>query len=529
MRSKATWLNKILALQLAAVLLLAGCSAGSPDPDGSRSPDSTGVPGTARDVLNVALTQESATYDLHKISSNANKMVCQGNVYEKLVTLDSNSQAVPELCEKFEISDDSKEFTFYLRKGVKFHDGSEMTAEDVVASMNRWLEAFSNARALAGDSRFEEVDDYTVKITLPQPVRTFVDVIAGAGQPAAITTAASCSDEDERGFLREYIGTGPYRFVEWAQDQYILLERFDEYVPYGDPNEPIDGWAGYKHAYIRQIYYYYVPDITTRVAGLETGQYDVIWTLTDDNLERIENTEDLVVQKVTESGATIVFNKREGIGTDKYLRQAINSVIDCEALQKAAYGSLYELDSSYIGNDQVWYSQAGAEFFNQKDVEKGKQLLAKSQYNGEKLRILVSSDTMALVLQQQIAQIGINSEILLYDSATVSQYRNDPALYDVYITTWIPHPVPPMKPYLAPEFAGWADDETLQGYFDEFYAAPTVEEAKAIWDKAQYYCWSDYVPVLFLGNVVSARAWNEKVEGIVSFSGLFFWNATVSE
>jgi len=334
-------------------------------------------------------------------------------------------------------------------------------------------------------------------------------------------------DEDDRKFMNQIIGTGPYKWVEWVQDQYILLERFDDYVPYGDPDQPIDGWAGYKHAYIKYLYYHYVPDVTTRVSGLETGQYDVIWDLTDDNLPRFESNPEFTVQRVTESGATIVFNKREGICTDRILRQAINAGIDPEALMKAAYGSLYQLDSSYINTDQVWYSEAGSEYYNQKDIEKAKELLAQSDYGGEKLRILVSSDTMALVFQQQLAAIGVDSEILLYDSATVSQQRNDPALYDVYITSWIPHPIPPMKPYLAPEFAGWADDEQLQEYFDLFYEADSTEEAKAIWDEAQLYCWSDYVPVLFLGNVVSARGWNSKVEGVISATGLFFWNAKI--
>ena len=82
-------------------------------------------------------------------------------MFEKLVTLNAKAEAVPELCESYEVSEDGKTITFVLRKGVKFHDGSEMTADDVVASMNRWLEGFSSAGNMVGDARFEKVDDYT--------------------------------------------------------------------------------------------------------------------------------------------------------------------------------------------------------------------------------------------------------------------------------------------------------------------------------------------------------------------------------
>ncbi len=133
--------------------------------------------------------------------------MCDGTVFEKLVTLNAKAEAVPELCESYEVSEDGKTITFVLRKGVKFHDGSEMTADDVVASMNRWLEGFSSAGNMVGDARFEKVDDYTVKIVGETPLILLPAMIAGAAQPAAITTAEACADEDSNGFLKNYIGT----------------------------------------------------------------------------------------------------------------------------------------------------------------------------------------------------------------------------------------------------------------------------------------------------------------------------------
>lgn len=107
----------------------------------------------------------------------------------------------------YKISEDGKTITFVLRKGVKFQDGSEMTADDVVASMNRWLESFNSAGSMAGDARFEKTEENTVRIAGKEPLILLPAMIAGAAQPAAITTASACADEDSNGFLKSYIGT----------------------------------------------------------------------------------------------------------------------------------------------------------------------------------------------------------------------------------------------------------------------------------------------------------------------------------
>lgn len=197
---------------------------------------------TYRETLHIAVAQQAPSLDLHKNSSLIARQMMDGTCWEKLVTQNANAEAVPELCESYEVSEDATTITFNLRKGVKFHDGSEMTADDVVASMNRWIEGFSSAKSTVGDARFAKVDDYTVKIAADHPILLLPSMIAGAAQPASITTEEACAKEDSNGFMIDYIGTGPYKFVEWAQDQYVKLKRFDDYVPYGTEGEPMDGW-----------------------------------------------------------------------------------------------------------------------------------------------------------------------------------------------------------------------------------------------------------------------------------------------
>ncbi len=483
-----------------------------------------------KDEIHIAVQQEAPSLDLHKNSSLIARQMCSGTVWEKLVTLNANAEPVPELCSSYTVSKDAKEFVFYLRKGVKFHDGTEMKAEDVCASMNRWFQGFSVAGKLVGSSRFEKIDDYTVKIKLEKPALTLPDVIAGAAQPAMITTAAACANEDAKGMVKEYIGTGPYKFDSWVQDQYIKLEKFNDYVPYGKKGEPMDGWAGYKDPKIKTLYFDIVKEATTRVAGLQTGQYDLIYNLTDDTYDMASRIPNVQIQKAQEGTVAYVFNKKQGIASNLYFRQAVNAAIDCDELLGAAYGKFYDLGSCYMDSAQpFWYSEAGKENYNQKNPEKAKELLAKAEYKGQPFRILVSTlsnmDKSALVMKQELEKIGINTQLIVVDWATLTQYRTDPSRYDIYFTSFASVPVPSLKLYFGPSYPGWSEDRQLQNYMADFNSAVTKDDAKKAWDILQGYSW-EYLPLINAGHYVAAYAWNKKLSGLDTYGGVYFWNAS---
>jgi peptide/nickel transport system substrate-binding protein len=483
-------------------------------------------------VLNVAVVQESPSLDLHKNTTLIARQIASGTIWEKLVTLNARSEVTPELCERFEMSADAAAFTFYLRKGVTFHDGTVMDADDVTASMNRWIDNFSVMREAAGASRFEKIDDSTVRIVFDHPSVNFPDMIAGANQSAVITTAAACADEDGKGFLKQNIGTGPFRFVEWKLNQYILLEKFAAYVPYGDPSKPVDGWAGYKAPGVEQLYFWIVPEAVTRMAGLETGQYDINYNLGTYDMPRITAMGDAVETVKYQAGTVaFVFDKREGPARDLYFRKAVNAVIDIDDILQSVYGEFYERGASYMDDTQpYWKSLAGSEHYNQKNPELAKEYLAKSNYKGEPFVILTmpmgNMEASALVMQQQLAAIGINSKITSVDWATMMAYSNDPLRFDIYTTSYSSVPLPSLKLYFAASYAGWSDDPTLQKYLSAFHAATSREEARQIWDTLQAYSW-EYLPILNLGHYIAAFAWNKKVENVTVYNGLYFWNTRV--
>jgi peptide/nickel transport system substrate-binding protein len=491
--------------------------------------DRAGKP--APTVLHVAVMQESPSLDLHKNSTLIARQIGAGQIWEKLVTLNGQSEVVPELAERFEISPDGKTLTFQLRRGVPFHDGSVMGAADVVASMNRWIDSYSPARELAGDSRFEEISGDVARIRFSSPAVTFPDMIAGSPQSAVITSAAACAAEDSRGFMSSYIGTGPFRLSEWKEGRYLRLEKFPAYLPYGTPGEPVDGWAGYKNPRVDEIYYHIVPQAATRLAGLLTGQFDVDYNVDNDDLPAIGGRNDIRSAVYQAGSLALIFNKQQGPCADLMFRQALNAVLDAEEIMRAVFGEQYALGSSYMEDTQLyWNSSAGEEHYNRSDPELARDLLKKSSYAGQTIRILTSvpgtTDRGVLALMAQLERIGVKARMEVVDWTTLLQYRNDPSRYDIYTSSFYSVPVPSLKLFFSPSFPGWSDDPLLARLLGDFNSAQSREEARERWEVLQGYSW-EYLPVVNVGHFSQTHAWRDDVEGLTVFNGLYFWNAAI--
>src|SRR5690625_4325001 len=220
--------------------------------------------------LRVAYSAQPPTLDLH-LSTAAATTEIMGQVYESLITVDSEYNIVPLLAESYEQSDDGLVITFKLREGVLFHNGKEMKAEDVVASMNRWKD-LPGGRGQFDNSVFEAIDDYTVEFKLDRPLSTALTALSQGGTTfAGIMPKEVVEDASAEG-VNEHIGTGPFKFVEWAQDQHVHLTKFTDYKLLDDP---ADGLTGKKEALVKDIYFEFVQDPSTRVAGLQSGEYDI--------------------------------------------------------------------------------------------------------------------------------------------------------------------------------------------------------------------------------------------------------------
>lgn len=493
--------------------------------------------GTADSELHIAIASAPPTLDCMMGTEYMPRVIAYGNIYESLVTLTEDYSWKPELAEEVTINDDYTEYTYKLRKGVLFHNGEEMKADDVVASMNRWISKYGNAATMVGDSRFEKVDDYTVKITLDQPTLFLNELIATQSQGSVIMPASVIESADETtGEVSDYIGTGPYKFTEWVDDQYIELEKFDDYQPYAEEGER-DGWWGYKEAATDTVYYEFVTDAATRTAGIQTGEYDIAYELPTENYELFNGNDSYQIYKEVSGAFVLVYNKASGLTQDEKIRQAVNAAVNPEEVLLGAYSSdeFYRIETSYMGEEMTnWYSEAGADNAHQVNAELAKSYLDEAGYDGTTFRILVPSENVffcnaAVIVQAELQAIGMNVEIITADSSSYSSYRNDETKYDIFFSNTLPVSVPTLQIFLSPTWAGFTNDQAIFDACDAINSSTSIEEAKEKWDDLQAYCWEESIPVTKLGSVFNYTVTSDKVDGFIYFNGPVIVNTTVSE
>ncbi len=481
-------------------------------------------------VLDVAVSQEPPTFDVHVNSSQVARLVMTGNVFEQLVTLDGEGRPVPELCDSFESSDDCFSWTFHLRDDVLFHNGRTMTSEDVVLSLNRWLDYCSSARTMLGDARFWAPDETSVRIDADHPILLLPYMMAASPQSAVIYAREMLSSLDGDGLVTQYIGTGPYMVKEWMRGEYISLVRFDDYCAYGGE---MDGLAGYKHAYIPRIVYHFVPDAFARTAGCESGRYLFMNDLMSDDVERLEKRDDLVVSRGDEAGSLVLlFNKREGLASNGYIRTAVNTAVDLDVVMAACYGdSGYVMHPDYMESSQVlWSVTDHDDRYDVGDKDAARRILEENGYDGTPLRILTSNlsnmDRSALALAQELEAAGFATELVVVDWATMMAYRSDPAKWDVCVTAMTMVPVPTLKLFLSPDYAGWSDDARLQGMMEDLSSCTSIGEAQDLWAEIQDYCY-DYLPAIVCGHYQSGYLYSADLVGVDEFYGFHFYNSRI--
>lgn len=518
-------IKKAAALTIAALaagLVFSGCGSDSEK---------------TKSELSIAINADPGTYDLTKTTATTATQIVGGNVFEKLVASDEHFKPQPELAESIDVNSDYTEYTYHLRKGVLFHNGDEMKADDVVASMNRWLKSNSLARKAIGKGEFEKVDDYTVKITMEKPFRNLNELIAGL-RPLAIIVPKSVIDnaDPKTGAIKDYIGTGPYKVDEIQPNNFIRLVKFDNYKPYGEKGKT-SGWVGYKEAKTPTVTFHFVPEAATRVAGMKSHEYDMAIQMPFDNFDDFNGNSDYQVYKESQGDIGLNYNKKQGIASNKLFRQAINTALNRDDIMKAAYTSkeFYKLTPSFIQDENnFWYTDAGKDVYNQHDKEKAKELLKEAGYNGEEFNLLVSNHyqefyNAAIVVQDELKDIGVNVKLDVVDWPTYLSRSKDPNAFDGFITGFVEWNIPSTIVYLSPTWGGWADDETLAGYMNTVAHSTDEKEAKDAWVKAQTYSWEDYMPMSKLGNRYIYDVASKDVKGMTFFEGPHLWNVTVTQ
>ena len=494
------------------------------------SPLVVGQSAVAASGANLAMIAEPQTLDPMGTTADLVGTIMQ-HVYEPLYTFDANWKVVPMLAEDLpKVSKDGLTHTITLRKGVKFHNGREMVADDVVASLQRWMDVSPRGKSVGKEVAAIDIKGpYVIELKLKS---LYAPLLAQLALPTGM--AAVLAKETIAPQLKDFVGTGPYKLKERKPDQFTLLTRFDAY---SSRKEVPSGYAGKREAIIEELRFVPVPSANTRVEGVLSGQFDYADQLPVESIGRVEKAAATVVPIMTKSFGFpyIVFNTKEGVLASQSMRQAVQTAFGPGEMMAAAFGDtrFFQIEANHFPQGTLLYSTAGADQYNRRDAAAAKTQAATAGYNGQPVRIMASRQyefhyNMALVMAEQLKRAGIKADLQIVDWATLVQRRNDPKLWDIYVTHSGQFPEPMLSPPQLGEGApGWWSSPAKQAALTAFNQEMDPVKRGALWGKVQQVVY-DEVPYINVGkfNSLSARA--QRLEGYVPAAWPFFWNTRVS-
>jgi peptide/nickel transport system substrate-binding protein len=331
--------------------------------------------------------------------------------------------------------------------------------------------------------------------------------------------------------LTEYIGTGPYKFVEHQPDRYIRVVRYDDYAPHPDA---ADLYAGNRVAYVDEIRFIPVANPNTRIEGALAGQYQYSDQLPIENYSRFVNqprTEPVMTEPY---GWPILFlNCREGKMSNLKMRQAVQAALSEADMMAVAFGEpeFYQVDGALYPEGYFYHSKKGLELYNQEDPKKAAALVKEAGYDGSPVRILTSMQyefhfKMAQVAAENLREAGMAVELIVVDWATLVQQRNDPKLWDLYFTHSPFVPDPYLNNFFNDEYPGWWVDARKTDLARVFNSAADLKKRAEIFGDIQELLYQEASSIK-IGNFNMLGAKAKNVKGYIPSSWPCFWNVAV--
>ena len=418
-------MKKLLTLILCLAMVLsvfAGCSSTPATEEGASSSGEAAQGEAAdseyKDTLVFAMNTDVQSMDPQIQNDTTSEQVVK-MLYNTLLKFEDDGTVVGDLAESWSVSEDKLTWTFNLKQGVKFHNGKELTSADVKATFDRALNAeaggLRTTEIIKMFTAVEAPDPYTVTITTDGPYGPMESLMCNMSLGIMDADYIEKYGLDLGTSVEGENGTGPFKVVSWERDQEIVVERFDDY--FGTP------------AKLQTVVYTIIPEAASRVIALETGEVDVIDKPTNEDLERLEaDTENFtVLRKPTISQRLFRFGCNDPIISNTKVRQAIVYAIDRQAIIDALFtGSAYP-STAPLAPVTFGYSDLGE---IEQDLELAKSLLAEAGYpDGFDTKIVTTERyqngiELAEIISQQLAEIGINAEIEVWEWSALSASWN---------------------------------------------------------------------------------------------------------
>jgi peptide/nickel transport system substrate-binding protein len=495
--------------------------------------------GTPGGTLRVATIGEPPHLDEHQSTAEIIAMLgfC---AYEGLFTYDAEYQPIPELVETHTVSEDGLTHTMALRQGVKFHNGEDLTAADAIASVERWGRISGvGKRLLEKTKELAQVDDHTLEFRLSEPYGTILIALAHNTQACVIfpKSILDAAGDEPMTDPAQYIGTGPYKLVDWQRDAAMRFERFDDYQSAGD--EP-DGYGGKKYAYVDAIEFIPVPDEAARVAGLQAGDYQIGLDIGNDQYAVLKDFPGVVAEILIPTNWDVFFlNWQAPMMENLAMRQAVQAAFDHKPMLQSGRGGdeFIQLDPGLMMKQTPWHSLAGEEYYDVNDPALAKQKLQEAGYDGTPLRFMTTQEYSymygeAIVAKQQLEAVGFTVDLQVSDWATVLERRAKPEEWDMFGTGHGFVPDPSQISYVGQmnQYPGWWSSESSLALAAQLLAESDFDVRMPIFEKIQTAHYTE-IPAIKIGDSsnVSFRSdtvggWDPQFE-----RGVKFWNLWLNE
>jgi peptide/nickel transport system substrate-binding protein len=415
-------------------LLVAACGSGSaPNPGTANSPSSSGGGKPVRGgTLTFATAMDITTLD-PAFSVNFSERFAYYAMYNTLVAYDKNFNLVPELAERWKTTDGGKTLTLFLRKGVKFHDGTPFNAAAVKWNLDRILDESTNsplrAQLTPPLESVKVVDDSTVALNLQTAWRP---LLAALGERPGFMVSPTAVKKYGKDYGLHPVGTGPFQFVSFTQNSSLKLKRFDGYW---DPS----------HVYLDGITYQNVQDAKVQSTMLRTGEAQIADAMTPQLATTLQGISTVTVsQRPTGDWYAMQMDCDKAPFDDARLRQAIAYATNRDGVRKALFLGKARDATGPLGIGWAYSPDAMKQLYPY-DVAKAKQLVSQAGANGTAVRFVNSSQSdyqsIVQLLHDDYAKLGLDLKV---GTVPASDYYNSVVADKNYwsLTKWTPRADP---------------------------------------------------------------------------------------
>ncbi|HYN89274.1 MAG TPA: ABC transporter substrate-binding protein [Ardenticatenaceae bacterium] len=470
-------------------------------PDASEGPQGS---------LRVAVTTFPNSLDV-PATAEVNAAMVAWQMYDSLVYVNDEGEVEPALAESWDVNDEGTEYTFHLREDVTFHNGEPFTADSVVLSWERGSRpemVFSDRWTIV--ESVEKVDDHTVTVTTAEPNPLLLRTMASNW---AMVPPQYIEEVGEEGFTESPVGTGPFVFEEWVQEDRIVMSANPNYWREGLPR-------------LAELVFRPIPESSTRVAAIQAGDVDIVTRLSSEEAQELLGLPNVqIVRYPVDRVYYIAFNNlTSGVGQpteDPLVRQAMNYAVDRQAIIDSLFGGYGRLSTGFVTPANLGYDESLEPY--PYDQDRARELLAEAGYE-EGFTIgmacpagaYTNFEQVCEAVQGYLAEVGITAELEVMESGQYWDLEGKKELPPLFGVSWSEasgEAYPRLRGALAGNdapFSAWSDPE-IDRLLGEISTTVDDEERAALYVELQQYMYEN-PPFIYLYEPETFEAINPRVQ-----------------